>query len=482
MGYMSLTEIFTSQSTYVLIMAFTIIPLLIGSFASQNSVSTISDFFLYNRKMGTTISFFTVYATWWSSFAFLGSISYFYRLGPLYWTGMAWNILFGVLYMIYGKKISFLCKEKGYVTSLDYFKDVYNSPILNVILAIIMIVFTTLYLQIQLFGGAIIISIATNNMVSWQLCALVFYSIMIIYLWSGGMRAVAWADVLYGVLTFTGMIFSGFYLASKVGGVEMLFSRLIIEHPSHLILPKSSNPNGAAMWISMFLILPLGALMGPQMWLRMNATEKTKTFAIMPFLISIATIAYLGSMLSGNVALLLSPEEISSADHILPLLLQEYAPPLITAGVLCCGAAACLSTANSEIHAISALITLNYYKPICNPKGSEKQIVFVAKIVIVLYSVFAYFSLILTSSMESIVDSGITSLAGLAQIVVPLTGALCWKRANKIGAIFGLLVGISLTIFPQLLKDMPFPLHTGVIGLIANALVFILCGLIVQKK
>ncbi|MEG2199485.1 MAG: hypothetical protein RRY25_04285, partial [Anaerovorax sp.] len=167
-----LTEMFTQQSTYVLIMVFTIMPLIIGSFAAQNSVSTIKDFFIYNRKMGTTVSFFTVYATWWSSFAFLGSISYFYRLGPVYWTGMAWNVLFGALYMIYGSKISPLCKEKGYITPLDYFKDAYNSPLLNGILALTLIIFTTMYFQIQLFGGAIIISIATNYVLSWQLCAL----------------------------------------------------------------------------------------------------------------------------------------------------------------------------------------------------------------------------------------------------------------------------------------------------------------------
>ena len=167
----SIGELLYANTPIVIILIFTLIPLLIGSMASQNSISTIQDFFICGRSMGTTISFFTVYATWWSSFAFLGSISYFYSIGSVYWTAIAWNVLFGVLYMWFGLRISSYGKEKGYITPIHFFSDIYDSHLLNILVTSTMILFTIPYIQIQFYGGAILIESATKGVISWQLCA-----------------------------------------------------------------------------------------------------------------------------------------------------------------------------------------------------------------------------------------------------------------------------------------------------------------------
>lgn len=473
---LSFLEVFHTHLPFIIILIFTLIPLLIGSFASQNSVATVNDFFIHNRTMGTTISFFTVYSTWWSSFAFLGSISYFYAVGSVYWTGIGWNVLFGLLYMLFGLKISRYGEARGYLTPIDFFQDIYGSKTLNTIITIAMIVFTIPYLQIQLYGGAIIIEIATKGMIPWQLCALMFYLIMIIYLWAGGLRAVAWTDVFYGILIFFGMIAAGMILVGQVGGVSLTFQQLIAQRPDLILLPKNSSSAGIPMWISMFFMMPLGELMSPHMWLKMYATKKTKTFYIMPLLISLATVAYVGSMLSGSAAVILKSGAVKSADAILPILLVEFAPGWLMALVMCCGVSACLSTANSEIHAVSALVTLDIYKSKIRPKSTEKHIVFVAKISIVVFSAFAYLSLILAKSPSSIVGTGFVALSGMAQIVVPVLGALLWKKSNASGAILGVLIGITFTLTFTIWKGIDFPMHPGFIALLLNAAVFLLCG------
>lgn len=470
----SIEELFYANTPIIIILVFTLIPLVIGSIAAQNSISTIQDFFICGRSMGTVISFFTVYATWWSSFAFLGSISYFYSAGSVYWTAIAWNILFGILYMWFGSRISTYGKEKGYITPIDFFADIYESKLLNKFVTLTMIIFTIPYIQIQFYGGAIIIEIATKGIIPWQICALMFYLVMIIYLWAGGLRAVAWADVFYGILIFFGMLTGGFLLIAEVGGVDATFSRLIAERPDLILLPKGSA--GITLWIAMFVMMPIGALMGPQMWIRMYATREIRTFYIMPLLISFAAIAYLGSMFAGSAAVLLKPG-VASSDTILPLLLVEYAPGWLMAIVMCCGAAACLSTANSDIHAVSTLITLDIYKQYIRPKSTEKHIVFVAKISIIAFSAAAYLSLVLSNSPASIVLTGLTALTGMAQLVVPVLGALVWKRSNSSGAIAGLLTGVLFTLIFSFWKPVEFSVPPGLIGLILNTIVFILCGI-----
>lgn len=475
-------EIIYNNTPIIIILIFTVIPLLIGSVASQNSIATIQDFFICGRSMGTTVSFFTVYATWWSSFAFLGSISYFYSVGSVYWTAIAWNVLFGILYMWFGLRLSEYGKEKGYITPIHFFSDIYDSHPLNIIVTFTMILLMIPYIQIQFYGGAIIIEIATKGVISWQLCALMFYLVMIIYLWAGGLRAVAWADIFYGVLIFFGMITGGMILISEVGGVEYTFSRLIEERPDLILLPEKSASAGVSMWIGMFILMPVGAVMGPQMWLRMFATKEKKTFYIMPFLLSLATIAYLGSMFAGSAAVFLKSDILHSTDTILPLLLVEYAPGWLMAVVMCCGAAACLSTANSDIHAVSALLSLNVYRPYLRPKATEKHTVFFAKICIIAYSAAAYLSLVLSNSPQSIVLTGFTALSGMAQLIVPVLGALVWKKSNSSGAICGLLTGVLFTVLFSAWKPFHMPLPAGLIGLALNALVFILCGIFLPHK
>ena len=106
---------------------FMIFPLAIGFVAQRKASGSAEDYFIQSRSMGPVAVFFSVAATWWSAFAFLGSNGYFYTTGPLYWTAIAWNVLFGILYFGVGKKIWYFGKLNGYVTATDFFKHQYGS-------------------------------------------------------------------------------------------------------------------------------------------------------------------------------------------------------------------------------------------------------------------------------------------------------------------------------------------------------------------
>ena len=141
----------------LIIALFMLIPLAMGAVAGKKSIPTTEDYFVQGRGMGSVAVFFTVAATWWSAFAFMGSNSWFFLEGPLYWTAIAWNILFGILYFVVGKKIWYFGKRNNLITPKDFFVLHYGSETLGNIVAIICLVFTLPYLQIQLSGGASLI-------------------------------------------------------------------------------------------------------------------------------------------------------------------------------------------------------------------------------------------------------------------------------------------------------------------------------------
>ena len=221
-------------TAFIILAAFMLIPLYMGMVAGRKAMPTTEDFFVQGRAMGSIAVFFTVAATWWSAFAFLGSNAFFYSRGPVYWTAIAWNLLFGILYFVIGKRVWYFGKKNNYITPSDFFRDQYGSTFLANLIAVIMIVFTLPYLQIQLTGGAYLIEVATGGMVPWKIGGLLFYAVIVVYVWAGGLRAVAWTDIFYGILLFFGMIFAGFYMTAKVGGVEALFAKLKETAPAAL--------------------------------------------------------------------------------------------------------------------------------------------------------------------------------------------------------------------------------------------------------
>lgn len=458
---------------------FLLIPLALGAIAGRKAIPTTEDFFVQGRGMGSVAVFFTVAATWWSAFAFLGSNASFYLDGPLFWTAIAWNILFGVLYYIVGKRVWFFGRSNGYITPKDFFRHQYGSVGLGNLVAVVMLVFTLPYLQIQLAGGAYLIEVASGGLIGFELAALLFYAVIIIYVWSGGLRAVAWTDIFYGVLLFFGMVFSGLYIADLLGGRAEMFEQIQDVRPENLTLGE-----GAWMaWITLFIITPVGAFMGPQLWTRMYAVKSARLFDLMPFLLALAAIAYVGSMLVGNAAVILEPD-IAEPDKVLPTILYEYAPFLLASVVIACGAAAAMSTANSQIHAMSAGYTVDFHKAYINPDMSERQLVWVGRWCILVLSAIAYVMALYVPGL--LVTVGLVALAGTAQVIVPTLGALFWRSSTATGAIAGLIVGIAaLVLFTFVPSAAPGPFAEGGGGLLAlllNIVVFVVVSALTKPR
>lgn len=465
----------------LIIALFMLIPLAMGAFAGRKSIPTTEDYFVQGRGMGSVAVFFTVAATWWSAFAFMGSNSWFFLEGPLYWTAIAWNILFGILYFVIGKKIWYFGKRNDLITAKDFFMLHYGSEKLGNIVAIICLIFTLPYLQIQLSGGAYLIEVASNGMIPFWLAALLFYLVIIIYVWSGGLRAVAWTDIFYGVLLFFGMVFAGFYVVNQdeIGGVTAMFEYIQNTTPTKLTIDDNWMN-----WLSMFIITPLGSFMGPQLWTRMYATKSGKLFNLMPFLLGIAAIAYVGSMLVGNSANILCPD-IEQTDKILPTVLYEYAPFILASFIIACGAAAAMSTANSQIHAMSAVYTVDFHKRYINSNLTERQLVWVGRWTILILSAAAY--VMCLTIPGALVTIGLVALAGTAQIMVPTVGALFWRRSTTAGAIAGLLAGVGslcLFTFGVITPPWVFALSGGgnLLSLLINIVVFVVVSLFTKHR
>ena len=467
-----------STSILMIIFFFLIFPLVLAEFARNRSLPTLEDFFVQSRKMPSVMVFFTVYSTWISVFAFLGASAYFYSKGPVYMTTIGWDVLFGILFMILGRRIWQYGKSRRYISPAALFDDVYRWKPLTISVTLIMFFFTVPYLQIQLSGGAYLIEIASGGLLSRELCGLIFYLIIIIYLWAGGLRAVALADIFYGILVFLSMAAVGILLIREAGGVESVYQQIYQLDPLYVKLPGPSGEAGPFLWLALFITVPVGALMGPQMWLRYYAPASKTTFTLMPLLICLISIQSLGTAFAGNAGILLIPG-ISDSDTIVPRMLLQYAHPVVTALLFCGIASAALSTANSQIHAAAALYTMEIHHRFLKSKASERQLVAVGKWAVLIISIIAYILMLYNPGL--IIDTGTVALGGTSQLFPMTLGALFWNRSNKKAGLAGILTGVFFLLLYAFF--VPYPASYGALmGLALNGMVFTGGSLLLPKE
>lgn len=424
---------------------------------------------MQSRKMPMAMVFFTVYATWVSSFAFIGSIGSLYSDGPLYMTCFAWNVLFGLLYMVLGRRLWYIGKSKGHLSPGDFFNHVYQSKRLSLVVTIVLSVFTMPYLMIQLYAGAYIIETASGGVIPWRTAAAVFCLIIIIYLWAGGIRALALTDIFYGILIFTTMLASGIFMIKKTGGISRTFGEIAANNPESLVLGTGFEVNSPLAWVCMFLVIPIGALMGPPMWIRFYVVKSEKTFKTMPLLLVIATIMYLGPLLSSAAAKVMLPGH-ETGDKLIPYLFINNMPIVLSTVILCGIAAASLSTANSQIHGLAALYTVDIHMRYVKKEGSGRYMVGISKKAIIVLSCIAYVLTLKNPGM--IIDMGTLGMGGSAQVFIPTAGALFWEKSTGKAALGGLTAGIFLLLTLYFIFDMFIP-YAAVVSLLLNASVFI---------
>lgn len=454
----------------LMLCVFALIPLLLGEYARNRSILTTEDFILHSRKLKIFPMYATVFSTWMSIFAFMGAIAYFYDQGPIYMTTVGWDALFAVLFILIGRRLWHYGKVHNYMTPTDFFDDIYDSKPLSILVTIIVIICTMIYLQVQTVGGLLVMQIATRGVISWYAAGLIFFSILVIYLWAGGLRAVALTDMFYGALIVVAIISSGFYLMSVAGGSQQVFGELISRDPLNVSMNMEDGGRRVATWISLFIIVPVGAFMGPQMWMRNYAAASEKNFNVLPLLLCVSSIICIGTLFAGSAGVVLA-ENVTNPDIILIQMLQKYAEPFFYVFIIVGIYATIFSTANSQIHALSAVYTIDIYKKHINRKAPDKKLVSIAKWGVLFVSAMSYILVIIIP--KSIFDLAIVALGGMAQLIVPVLGALFWKKSTAKAAIAGLITGESVFLICVSLEDAEASI-CAVIALVINAFVFVI--------
>jgi solute:Na+ symporter, SSS family len=452
-----------------LIFLYLLVTIVLGAVASRRLAVNMEDFLLYGRAAGFVVLYLTVVATYHSAFAFLGSSGFFYTHGIGFWAAGTWTVLVGAITYVLGTRIWALGKRFRYITPADMLADFYESEGVRIVVAIVSVLFTVLYIQVQAQGLGYIISVASDGRISFELGTLILLIVAAAYLIMGGLRAVYWTDVIQGVWMYVGVWAGALVLAHQLfGGPLELWRRLAAERPDLLTLPGPEGFFSPGMWLGMTVVLSFGIIFQPHMIVRYYSAVSARTLkwlgATTPiYLMTLYIPAALGG-LGGALAL----PGLEIPDRVFPELLFRYASPWLTGAILAGATAAAMSTLDSILHANMTVLTRDVYQRYVAPEASQAHYIWVGRALVLALLVVGY--VLSVTTVEYLVVLVTLSGAGALQLMPAFLGVCFPSRRllTRTGVLAGIGVGLATLYVTLVLVPHPLGLHGGVWSLLLN--------------
>jgi len=419
----------------------------LGVYAHKKTKKTPEDYFLANRSFGPIILLFTMAATNFSAFTFLGFAGNAYKTGLGQYGIMGFGTaIMAIMFYVIGKKVWKLGKEKGYITPPELIGDRFNSYGLRLLFMTVMVVFTIPYLATQAIGAGIIIHSMSGFGV--QIGAIVTMIVIMLYVLYGGMRGSGWTDVIQGIIMILAMALAVVIIAINLGGFEAANTAAYNSNPDLFIRPGGNEYFLPQIWFSFMLLWIFADPMFPQIFSRFYTAKDEKSLKTSMILYPVVvSFLFLFPVLIGVWAHTPQAAEvlnISQPDQVLPEMVKNFAGP-VYAFVMIGALAALMSTADSQLLSLSTMLSRDL--PFKKFKISE---IVIGKLLIVALSIFAIIYVISGyDSSKGIMGTLVsTTFSGLAVLCPTTIAALYWKRATKHGCIASIIIGeVSVFLF-----------------------------------
>ncbi len=455
-----------------LIFLYLIVTIILGAVANRRMSVDLEDFLLYGRKAGFVVLYLTVVATYHSAFAFLGSSGFFYTHGIGFWAAGAWTVLVGAITYVIGSRIWALGKAFGYMTPADLLADFYESDAVRITTAVVSVVFTILYIQVQAKGLGYILATASGDRISVESGTLILLVVAAAYLIMGGLRAVYWTDVIQGAWMYVAVWAGALVLTVKLyGSPAGLWRRVAAERPDLLSLPGPEGFFTPGMWFGMVIVLSFGIVFQPHMMIRYYTAASARTIkwlgATTPLYLMTLFIPTVLVGLGGALAM----PGLENPDRIFPEMLSAHAPAILTGVILAGATAAAMSTLDSILHSNMTVLTRDVYQRYISRDASQGHYILVGRLIVVVLLAIGYY--LSVANAEYLVVLVTLSGSGALQLMPAILGVCFPSRrlTTRTGILAGIAAGlvtlyITLVAFPH-----PLGAHGGIWGLAANFVV-----------
>lgn len=457
--------------------------------------NSAEDFFLGGRHIGPWMSALSAEASDMSGWLMMGlpGVAYIGGMKEAFWTAVGLELGTYLNWLFVAKPLRRYTASCGNsITIPEFFTNRFKDDkhLISFVSVICILVFFTIYTASGFVAcGKLINSVFGVPYVPALIIGMV---VVLAYTLMGGYLAVCSTDFIQGTLMFVALVVTSIVLIAVLGGpfaaVEKvgLFAQSVGKDGKQFLNPFISGNGFGIMAIISALAWGLGYFGMPHILVRFMSLRSEKDVkASRRIAIIWVTIAFIGALVIGafGTAYLVPPLAQGEQETVVIGVFKELFPAFIGGIFLCAILAAAMSTADSQLLVAASAFANDFYSDILHKGSSEKEIVWVSRITVLVIAAIAFaISLNPNSSIFGLVSY---AWAGFGAAFGPLILlSLFWRKATRNGALSGIVVGAVTVVVWHSLKGVApmFDLYEIIPGFVLCLIVAVVVSLCDKNK
>ncbi len=434
-----------------------LITILLVGFYTIRITRNLKDFALGGQRLGPTVIAFSERASGESAWLILGLPGAALVAGMLeLWTvfGCVSGIILSWLVVAYPLRKA--TAKYDALTLPQLFENKFGdaSGIIRLVASLIITFFFTFYVAAQFSGAGKVLNVTFgisefNGMIIGAVI-IVFYTLM------GGFLAVAWTDLVQGIIMIGTLV-----ILPLAGFIELSGSEVVA------VIDWSTlygGKTGSAALVAAIggLSWGLGYMGQPHLMARYMAIDDAENIAVSRRIAYLwAVPAFFGAMFIGligaglikngllnfNGVVITSIASLPDPEKLMPIMASNLLPAWL-AGIFISGAiAAMMSTADSQLLVSTTVITEDITRKYAGISFTDKKLLFLGRFFTLVIGLAAFYlawkSNDLVFEMVSYAWGGLGASFGPALVLT-----LWWRNIKKEGVLAGLICGTFFTIIP----------------------------------
>ena len=462
---------FTISFPLVLLVIYISIIVFIGIINRRNKNQ--EEYFLASRKLPSWLLAITFIASWWGGGSAIDVVDHAHTNGlNSFWIYGMPVLLSTFLMFVFAKGI----RNVSTLTQPQIMEKRYTKQA-SLLLTLLIILFMTLTAAGQIVAIGKFFQSFFN--IEYSLAAYIGTLLVIFYSMFGGFKGVVATD-LFQFVFFLITAIAVFIISYKYTGDFNNVKTMAIANNKQNYTSFFHNITDNLVYVITF-----GAswMIQANVWQRISAAKtpnQAKKMMGLSFFIFIPL--YLIVTLTG----MLSSTFISEIPEggIVPHIIKNYVPPLVSSILFVGLCSAIMSTMDSLINTGALSLTIDVYKKYINSKASTKDTVFVGRISTIIIGLLALLIALGIQSLLKVSWIGADLIA--STVFVPLVLGFIWKKGSNKATIASILFGICFSTYNLLIflgVDLPTMWShestiQAILGISGSAIVFISVSLL----
>ena len=345
-----------------------------------------------------------------------------------------------------------------------------KNSVLRIICAVVFVVAYCIYMASSVVACGELFSTLTGGVIDKTMGMIIAAAVIVLYTMLGGFRAVCWTDFLQGMLMLAAVLILPIIALIFVnsGNLPDSFLPWVAESENYY----NFLSDGAFNWKSISDILTglswgLGYFGMPHILVRYMSIKNKKemrksqivgstwTFLILVMASVLGLVAheFLGSSMEGNTNLVF----VTVVRKIFDFGALAFIGGILISAVV----AASMSTADSQLLASSSAFASDIYKAQIRKEASDKEMVWVSRIVVIVVAIVALIIALTGSSIMALVSAAWSIFGAAFGPAILLS--LYWKRFNYKGCAAGIVTGFVVSVLWMVLFNFEYYGFTSIV-------------------